>query len=144
MREYIVFNTSSYLTPLLKGTVSNQNIRSTPSNTEFIIVVSDFLSAASRLADFHLEKDNIITSVVTIDKIYNEFSSGIQDVTSIRDFVKYQYDKNSNLKYLLLFGDGSYDPKNRVSDNTNYIPPINLIIPHIQHFLMLQMIILGF
>ncbi len=124
LREYIVFNTSSYLTPLLKGTVSNQNIRSTPSNTEFIIVCHpDFLSAASRLADFHLEKDNIITSVVTIDKIYNEFSSGIQDVTSIRDFVKYQYDKeNSNLKYLLLFGDGSYDPKNRVSDNTNYIP----------------------
>jgi hypothetical protein len=75
------------------------------------------------LADFHLQKDNIISVVVTPQQIYNEFSSGMQDVSAIRDFVKYQYEKeNSNLKYLLLFGDGSYDPKNRIENNTNYIP----------------------
>ena len=124
LHEYIAFNSSAYLTPTLKGSVANQNIHSTSSNTEFIIVCHpDFLSAANRLADFHLEKDNIISVVVTPQQIYNEFSSGMQDVSAIRDFVKYQYDKdNSNLKYLLLFGDGSYDPKNRIENNTNYIP----------------------
>jgi len=124
LREYIAFNSSAYLTPDLKGSVSNQNIHATPSNTEFIIVCHpNFLSAANRLADFHLQKDNIISVVVTPQQIYNEFSSGMQDVTAIRDFVKYQYDKeSSNLKYLLLFGDGSYDPKNRIENNTNYIP----------------------
>ena len=60
--------------------------------------------------------------VVTPQQIYNEFSSGMQDVSAIRDFLKHQYDKeNSALKYLLLFGDGSYDPKNRVENNTNFI-----------------------
>ena len=124
LHEYIAFNSSAYLTPTLKGSVANQNIHSTSSNTEFIIVCHpDFLSAANRLADFHLEKDNIISVVVTPQQIYNEFSSGMQDVSAIRDFLKYQYDKeNSNLKYLLLFGDGSYDPKNRIENNTNYIP----------------------
>ena len=124
LHEYIAFNSSAYLTPALKGSVANQNIHSTSSNTEFIIVCHpDFLSAANRLADFHLEKDKIISVVVTPQQIYNEFSSGMQDVSAIRDFVKYQYDKeNSNLKYLLLFGDGSYDPKNRIENNTNYIP----------------------
>ena len=31
------------------------------------------------------------------------------------------YEQESPLKYLLLFGDASYDPKNRLPDNTNYI-----------------------
>ena len=47
----------------------------------------------------------------------------MQDVSAIRDFLKMLYDRpNSQLKYLLLFGDGSYDPKNRVPNNTNFIP----------------------
>ena len=124
LREYIAFNSSAYLKPNLKGSISNQNIHAIPSNTEFVVVCHpNFLSAANRLADFHFQKDNIISVVVTPQQIYNEFSSGMQDVTAIRDFVKYQYDKtNSNLKYLLLFGDGSYDPKDRIANNTNYIP----------------------
>ena len=65
----------------------------------------------------------MLSIVVTPKQIYNEFSSGMQDVTAIRDFIKHQYDKeNSNLKYLLLFGDGSFDPKDRIQNNTNYIP----------------------
>ncbi len=66
--------------------------------------------------------DNIQTVVITPQQIFNEFSSGMQDVSAIRDFIKFQYDKeNSKLKYLLLFGDGSYDPKDRLENNTNYI-----------------------
>ncbi|MEC7646141.1 MAG: type IX secretion system sortase PorU [Bacteroidota bacterium] len=124
LHEYIAFNNLGYLTPSLKGSVSNQNIHNISSNIEFIIISHpNFLSAANRLADFHLEKDNITSVIVTPQQVYNEFSSGMQDVSAIRDFIKYQYDKeNSNLKYLLLFGDGSYDPKNRIINNTNYIP----------------------
>ena len=124
LHEYIGFNSSSYLEPNLVGSVLNQNIHNTPFNTEFIIICHpDFLSAANRLADFHLEKDNLISVVVTPNQIYNEFSSGMQDVTAIRDFLKFQYDKqDSQLKYVLLFGDGSFDPKDRIANNTNYIP----------------------
>ena len=124
LHEYIAFNNLGYLTPSLNGRVSNQNLHNISTNIEFIIVSHpNFLSAANRLADFHFEKDNILAVIVTPQQIYNEFSSGMQDVSAIRDFVKYQYDKdNSNLKYLLLFGDGSYDPKNRITNNTNYIP----------------------
>ncbi len=124
LREYIAFNDLAYLTPNFKGKVSNQNIRNTSNNIEFIIVAHpDFLLAADRLANFHFQKDNILSVVVTPQQIYNEFSSGMQDVTAIRDFVKNQYDKQgSRLKYLLLFGDGSYDPKDRIENNTNFIP----------------------
>ena len=123
IKEYIAFNSSAYLTPTLHSSVANQDLHAISNNVEFVIVSHpDFLSAANRLADFHLEKDNMNSIVVTPQQIYNEFSSGMQDVSAIRDFLKHQYDKeNSALKYLLLFGDGSYDPKNRVENNTNFI-----------------------
>jgi hypothetical protein len=124
LHEYIAFNSSAYLTPTLKGSISNQNLHNISSDIEYVIVSHpDFLNAANRLADFHANQDNLTSVIVTPQQIYNEFSSGMQDVSAIRDFLKMLYDRpNSQLKYLLLFGDGSYDPKNRVPNNTNFIP----------------------
>ena len=124
LHEYIAFNSSAYLTPSIVGEVANQNLHNTPSDVEYVIVSHpNFLVPAQRLADFHQEKDDIPSIVVTPQQIYNEFSSGAQDVSAIRDFLRFLYKRpNSKLKYVLLFGDGSYDPKNRVIDNTNFIP----------------------
>ncbi len=65
--------------------------------------------------------------VVTTQQIFNEFGSGSSDPVAIRDFVKMYYDKYGNstadkLKYLLLFGDASYDYKDRLADNTSFVP----------------------
>ena len=122
-KEYIAFNPSAYLTPMLHSTVNNQDLHGISNNIEFVIISHpDFLFAANRLADFHFEMDNMNSIVVTPQQIYNEFSSGMQDVSAIRDFLKHQYNKeNSALKYLLLFGDASYDPKNRLENNTNFV-----------------------
>jgi len=124
LHEYIAFNSSAYLTPSIVGEVANQNLHNTPINIEYVIVSHpNFLLPAEHLADFHQEKDDISSVVVTPQQIYNEFSSGVQDVSAIRDFLRFLYKRtNSKLKYVLLFGDGSYDPKNRVIDNTNFIP----------------------
>ena len=64
-----------------------------------------------------------------LQTIYNEFSSGQQDISAIRNFVKYVYDNASSpasrLKYVCLFGEGSVDYKDRLQNN-------NLIIPTYQ------------
>ena len=124
LHEYIAFDNSAYLTPVLLGEVANQNLHNIPANIEYVIVSHpNFLVPAKRLADFHQAKDDISSIVVTPQQIYNEFSSGVQDVSAIRDFLRFLYKRpNSKLKYVLLFGDGSYDPKNRVAENTNFIP----------------------
>jgi len=124
LHEYIAFNSSAYLTPTLKGGVTNQNLHNIPIDVEYVIVSHpNFLVPAERLANFHQAKDDLSSVIVTPGQIYNEFSSGVQDVSAIRDFLRYLYKRpNSKLKYVLLFGDGSYDPKNRVVNNTNYIP----------------------
>jgi hypothetical protein len=64
--------------------------------------------------------------VVLIDQVYNEFSSGGQDPTAIRKMAKMFHDRSLQngskmIKYLCLFGDGTYDPKNRIDNNNNFI-----------------------
>jgi len=62
-------------------------------------------------------------TITNINDIYNQFSSGNQDISSIRNFIKYIYNISSKkLKYVILFGDCSYDYKYRVPNNTNFIP----------------------
>jgi hypothetical protein len=50
----------------------------------------------------------------------------MQDISAIRNLVKYIYDNASNpnnrLKYLCLFGDASFDYKDRIQNNTNIAP----------------------
>jgi hypothetical protein len=78
------------------------------------------------LADFHRSNSGLVVRVVTLEKIYHEFSSGKQDVAAIRNLIKYVYWNASvpdkRVKYVNLFGDASYDYKNRLFNNTNIVP----------------------
>ncbi len=124
MREYLVYNGQQYYTPAKAGTVANQNLHGL-AQTDLIIVTNPlFISAANELADFHRTHDGMRVVVATTDQVYNEFSSGAQDASAIRDFTKMFYDRattGNEPKYLLLFGDASYDPKNRLPSNTNFL-----------------------
>ena len=74
---------------------------------------------AERLAEAHRTKDNLTVRVVTPESIYNEFSSGTPDATAYRRFMKMFYDRKTSEadapKYLLLFGDGSFDNRKLTS-----------------------------
>ena len=53
-----------------------------------IITRSDMLLQAERLADINREVNGLNVKVVELNKIYNEFSSGNQDISAIRNFAK--------------------------------------------------------
>jgi hypothetical protein len=124
-KAFVAFDGTDFFSPEFVEKVDNQNLHAV-KNIDFLIVAyPDFLDQANRLANFHREKDGMKVYVTTPQKIYNEFSSGAQDITAIRDFVKHIYDESDagkELKYLLLFGDASYDYKDRLPDNTNFVP----------------------
>jgi len=124
VKTYFIFD-DNYKTPSFIGSVKNQNIHGLPQSDFLIITNADFLSEAERLANFRRTNDGMKVSVVTTDEIFNEFGSGSQDVAAIRDFIKMFYDRSVTSgtppKYVLLFGDGSYDPKSRIGGNTNFI-----------------------
>jgi hypothetical protein len=124
--EYIAFNQQAYRSAVLAGKVESQNLHALPQCDYIIITHPDFLTQAERLAEFHRENDSLITVVATTSQIFNEFSSGAQDVTALRDFIKMFYDRGAASgvypKYVLLFGDGSFDHKKRLASNSNFIP----------------------
>lgn len=127
LRSFIAFNGSQYQTPDYMGTVPYQNLHGLSQADYLIVTHPTFWSQANRLADLH--RDNGMTvHVVTTTQVYNEFSGGTQDPTAIKFFSKMFYDRAGGdvalqPKYLLLFGDGTYDPLNRVSNN-NYMVPV--------------------
>jgi hypothetical protein len=122
LHEYVIFD-NEIPAPELVGKVENQNLHGLTTPNFVIISHPDFFEQAVRLAA-HREQHNSWTSaVVTPEQIFLEFASGRQDVTAIRDFIKHLYDKNpSTLQSVLLMGKGSYDYKNRIQQNTNFVP----------------------
>ncbi len=123
-QKLILFGDNNLLVPELIGKVKNQNLHAI-DNAELVIVYNElFKSTAEQLANHRKEVSKFIVSSVDVKEIYNEFSAGKLDPSAIRNFAKMVYDRNPNFKYLLLFGDGSYDYKGLVKNvpNQNLIP----------------------
>ena len=124
LKEYIAIDVKSdkFLQPTILGKVANQDLHSLGQTDMVIIAHSEFVDAAKRLADLHLEYDGITTHIVTPEVIYNEFASGTPDATAYRRFMKMFYDRAKEVgnapKYLLLFGDGSFDNRQLLKSNT--------------------------
>ena len=127
LHQFAVVHDGNANTPEYVSKVDNQNLHGTAQVDYIIITAPEFLSAANTLADFHRQNSKLSVLVTTPQQIYNEFSSGGQDISAIRDFVKMFYDRAGSSvadmpKYLLLLGDASYDYKNRIANNTNFVP----------------------
>jgi len=136
-KKYIAIDESDFYTPgkELNTSVSNQNLKGTIFNNsqgsfqdiDYLIITSSFLnSEAEKLANFHRSYSGLNVKVVNLDAIYQEFGGGKQDIGAIRNFIKYVYQNASSpsarLKYVNLFGDASFDFKNRIPNNTNIVP----------------------
>jgi len=126
LHEYIAFDGVNYLQPTAKGKITNQDLHGLGYADLIIITHPQFVSIAEQIAQLHAEYDGISSHIVTVDKIYNEFSSGAQDVAGIRNFIRMFYDRATTAdnvpKNVLLLGNASYDYKNRISNNTNFVP----------------------
>lgn len=126
LRSIAAFNANQAYTPVFVAKVENQNLHALPQ-ADYIIVTHESLKPqADRLADLHRNKGTSV-HVVEIQKVYNEFSGGISDPIAIRWIMKMFYDRAGGdpalmPKYLCLFGDGSYDPLNRIEGNNYLIP----------------------
>ncbi len=127
LKEFIAFDKTVFITPDLSFVedVPNQDLHSSPGTIDMIIVTHpNFLSQANELKYIHETEDNLSVKVVTQQQVFNEFSCGAPDFSAIRDYAKMVYERasgNDTLKYLLLFGDGSYDNRSGIGINGNYM-----------------------
>lgn len=130
LREFIVFDNTSFLAPEAIGKIELQNLHAITSPDLIIVTAPEFLIPAEQLAEFHRTADGLNVAVATTEQVYNEFASGAPDISAIRDLVKMCYDRagtdaDAKPQYLLLLGDASYDYKNisfSAEENTNFVP----------------------
>ncbi len=128
LKEFIAFNTNgAFANPQYMEQVPNQNLHATGQPNMVIVSYDDFATAANDLANYHTSTDNISTKVVLLSQIYNEYGSGKPDISAIRDFMEMLYQRAGNdtskmPRYLLLMGDGSFDPQSRIANANNFVP----------------------
>jgi hypothetical protein len=125
LKEFIIFDNTNLLRPVFVKETPNQNLHGEINHEYIIISHPDFLSQANELADFHREHSGLDVFVTELEPIYHEYSSGRQDISAIRNFIRSVYinsSEDNKLKYVLFFGDASVDYFNRLDNNTNMVP----------------------
>ncbi|MBP9212855.1 MAG: type IX secretion system sortase PorU, partial [Bacteroidetes bacterium] len=126
IRRYMLCTPDQYRTPKSFVKLPNSDLHAM-TGAEFIIIThNEFKSEAQRLKQ-HKESlpgaRKITTVVVDVDTIFNEFGAGIPDPTAMRDFLRYAREHWTTApKYVLLFGDASYDYRSILQNDRNWVP----------------------
>jgi len=122
IREYLLFDSQLIdEQPIFVGAISEHSSVAKEAPELLIITNDTFLEEAERLAQFRREHDKLSVEVTELQDIYRSYSAGRQDVTAIRNYIRQLYQQGEKLRYVLLFGDASYDYLS-TEDNTNVIP----------------------
>lgn len=123
LRTFIAFDKNQgFLTPEAVGKVTKQNLHGIDEVDMLVVYHPDFEVEAKRFKDHRSKYSNLKVELARIDQVYNEFASGKSDPTAIRDLAKMLHDRSPRFKYLLLFGDGSFDQRNIYGLGNNFIP----------------------
>jgi hypothetical protein len=110
--------------PVLGSRIPLQNLHAMPSVDYVIFAPEAFKPAAENLASMHRQA-GLKVAVVAVDQAYREFSGGVQDIMGLRNLLRMLWARaadSTKLRYLLLFGDASYDYKGRLTPNQNWVP----------------------
>jgi len=126
LREFVSISGTGFPTPTIIGPIQSQNLHALANADMIIIAPKQFYSAAADLKVFH-ESEGLTVHLVSPSEIYNEFSSGMRDATAIKQFLRMFYSRGNGVqgmvpKYCLLFGDGTYDNRDRMGHGNNLIP----------------------
>ncbi len=94
----------------------------TSDGAEYVVVATpETRSAAEALANLRSSKYS--TMVVDLEEVYDEFAFGLSDVESLASLAEHGYSGwSEKLKYVVLMGTGSHDPKNYTGRTDHLIP----------------------
>ena len=123
LEQFVAFSATQAPAPAALQAVANQNLQALAAPQMLIISHPAFIEAANTLAQHRQSHSGLSTQVVNVQHIYHAFASGMPDLTAIRNFIKYQYQQpGSPLQYVLFMGKASYDYKNILGQDLNFVP----------------------
>jgi len=102
------------------------NWQASSNGADYIVITHEaFVDQALELADFRASQ-GLRVQVVDVQDLYDEFGFGITGSEPIRAFLSYAYGnwESPVPSYVVLIGDGHFDPKNYMGyGRQSYIPP---------------------
>lgn len=93
-----------------------RGLADTTRQADYLIIADRSLSTSAYRLAKHRARDGLRTLVVPVDEVYDEFSYGIKDAGALKQFIGYAFHHWADPppRYVLLVGDGSYDPRNQL------------------------------
>jgi hypothetical protein len=134
-REFVAFEPAgpSIAAPEPGDRVDNQNLHGIATFPDFVIVVPTELKPVADDLAARRRAEGLTVTVTELDEITNEFSGGVKDMRSIRDYFRFLYDRgrqgDRELKYALLLGDGHFDFREITDDPESPLNP-NLVFTY--------------
>jgi len=123
LSEFIAFDRSaSFPEPEGVGPVPNQNLHNLQRADAVFIFPEEFRQEAERLADHRRTFSGLEVVPLSVEEVQNEFSGGKKDPTAIRNLSKMLYERDPQFRFLLLFGDGSFDARDVYGLGGDWIP----------------------
>ena len=117
LKRYAVLSAEALLRPAEIARVTVADIRFAEGRPYCVVTHEDLADAGLMISQYHDGE------MVTVQQIYDEFGWGVPDVTAIRDFLRWRYERGE-LGYVLLLGDATWDYKGYLTGETfpNYVP----------------------
>lgn len=125
LTKYWAMTNTTYGTVAAIEKDTASDLRSTTNGADHVIIAHDeFLAQAQALRDHRAA--SMRAEVVDVQDIYDQFGYGMVGADAIRDFLAYAYAswQAPAPSYVVLLGDGHYDPKDYTGyGRTSFIPP---------------------
>jgi hypothetical protein len=104
------------------------SLRDESNEADFVIITHPtFADSIAPLADAR-RAEGLLTKVVSVDDIFDEFSAGEHSAQAVKDFLAWTSGHWKRApRYVLLVGDGSYDPRNYFGLGSFDLVPAKLI-----------------
>ena len=111
-REFAAFpSEGGFPRPEIVGDVDNSNLHALARAGMVIVYGEGLGAAADRLAEHRRRHSGLTVVTVAVSEILEEFGGGRPDPTALRNFMTMVRARDAGLRYLLLLGDGHYDPR---------------------------------
>ncbi len=112
-------------------TANNPSTLATVGNNANLIIIShsapDFLAAAESWANYR-RGQGFTVKVVDVADVFDEFGYGVLGSASINSFLDYAFNNwQTQPQYVLLMGDGSYDPRNYEGNGSFDMVPMKFV-----------------
>lgn len=128
-QRYWFGDTSTFksVSSIVRDTPSS--LLSTTNQADWIIITHpDFMTQAQNLANWR-QAHGLNAMLVNLQDVYDEFSYGNNNAYAVKEFLAYTFENWAKPapSYVVLMGDGHYDPKNITRTNrTSFFPPLLL------------------